>query len=476
MDNKGRIVSDEFTKLTIVGLVIVQLAMANGVYLFLCYAVLFFLLYHLSQPYKPAIFTVVAINHMVQILPGIWLANYLDKDLNYRAIYTERATVLSLIGLLFLFAPLIYQQNKIKRLSLNEFKVQASRLSTNRTLNCYLIALAITTVLTGVAFLYAGFTQIILSVVKIKWFFFLLFGYLVFLKKEKKTVFYLLVAFEFISGFYSFFSEFKTVIYYLAVLLLSFVANINFKQLAIGAIGIFCLVFLGLMWTSVKNDYRTFLNKGEAKQVTSVSKDDALEKLLELSNESQEKGTEGSTKAFLERLQYTYHFAKAIERVPEAIPFQNGANWLENIEFATTPRFLNPDKPVIDNSAKATKYTGIRYLGTKQGVSFSLGYFAEFYIDFGPYLMMFGILFLGFIYAMLYKYFLNRASDNPIFNYALVGAFFFEFANFEIDGTFLTGRLFASIVTFFALSYFFGKPLLNYISVNNKENSQQAGV
>jgi hypothetical protein len=476
MDNKARIVSDEFTKLSIVGLVVVQLALANGLYLFLCYAVLFFLMYHLSQPYKPAIFTVVAINHMVQILPGIWLANYLDKDLNYRAIYTERATILSLIGLIFLFAPLMYQQNKIKRLSLNEFKVQASRLSTNRTLNCYLIALAITTVLTGVAFLYAGFTQIILSVVKIKWFFFLLFGYLVFLKKEKKMVFYLLVAFEFFSGFYSFFSEFKTVIYYLAVLLLGFVSTINFKQLAIGAIGLFCLVFLGLMWTSVKNDYRAFLNKGEAKQVTSVSQDDALEKLLELSNESQEKGTEGSTKAFLERLQYTYHFAKALERVPEVIPFQNGANWLDNIEFATTPRFLNPDKPVIDNSAKTTKYTGIRYLGTKQGVSFSLGYFAEFYIDFGQYLMMFGILFLGFVYAKLYKYFLTSSSDNPIFNYALVGAFFFEFANFEIDGTFLTGRLFASIVTFFALTYFFGRPLLNYISVKNSDNKQQESV
>lgn len=467
MLNKTKIVSDELTQLSIVALVALQLMLPNGFYLFLCYTVLLYLLYNLSQPYKPAIFTIVAINHMVQVLPGIWLANYLDKDLNYRSIYTDRATILSIIGFLFLFAPVMYQQNKLKKMSLPEFKVQALRLSTTKTLHCYLIALAITSVLTGLAFVFAGFTQIILSVVKVKWFFFLLFGYQVFLKKEKQLIFYLLVGFEFISGFYSFFSEFKTVIYYLAVLLLGFVATINFKQLAIGAVGIFCLVFLGLMWTSIKNEYRTFLNKGEAQQVAAVSKDDALEKLLELSNASQEKGTEGSTKAFLERLQYTYHFAKTIERVPEVIPFQNGANWAENIEFATTPRFLNPDKPIIDNSAKTTRYTGIRYLGTKQGVSFSLGYFAEFYIDFGPYFMMLGILALGFVYAFLYKYFLTRSSDNPIYNYALVGAFFFEFANFEIDGTFLTGRLFASIVTFVALGWFFGKPLLNYISVKN---------
>lgn len=467
MLNKTKIVSDELTQLSIVALVALQLMLPNGFYLFLCYTVLLYLLYNLSQPYKPAIFTIVAINHMVQVLPGIWLANYLDKDLNYRSIYTDKATILSIIGFLFLFAPVMYQQNKLKKMSLPEFKVQALRLSTTKTLHCYLIALAITSVLTGLAFVYSGFTQIILSVAKIKWFFFLLFGYQVFLKKEKMLIFYLLVAFEFVSGFYSFFSEFKTVIYYLAVLLLGFVATINFRQLAIGAAGIFCLVFLGLMWTSIKNEYRTFLNKGEAKQVAAVSKDDALEKLLELSSESQEKGTETSTKALLERLQYTYHFAKAMERVPEVIPFQKGANWADNIEFATTPRFLNPDKPIIDNSAKATKYTGIRYLGTKQGVSFSLGYFAEFYIDFGPYFMMLGILALGFVYAFLYKYFLTRSSDNPIYNYALVGAFFFEFSNFEIDGTFLTGRLFASIVTFVVLGWFFGKPLLSYISVKN---------
>jgi len=105
MDNKPRIVSDELTKLSIVGLVLVQLVLANGLYLFLCYAVLFYLLYNLSQPYKPAIFTIVAINHMVQILPGIWLANYVGKDLNFRAFYTDKATILSLVGVLFLFAP-----------------------------------------------------------------------------------------------------------------------------------------------------------------------------------------------------------------------------------------------------------------------------------------------------------------------------------------------------------------------------------
>lgn len=178
-----------------------------------------------------------------------------------------------------------------------------------------------------------------------------------------------------------------------------------------------------------------------------------------------DEGIEGAMLSFLDRIQYTYHFGKTLERVPDFIPFQNGANWMANIEFSTTPRFLNPNKPTIDNSLKATKYTGIKYNTAKQGTSFSLGYFAEFYVDFGSYLMMPAILLLGLVYGWIYKFFLTRTFDNPVFTYAVVGAFFFEFSNYEMDGTFLAGRLFASLVTFFALNYFFTKKLIRYISV-----------
>jgi len=302
---------------------------------------------------------------------------------------------------------------------------------------------------------------------KIKWFFFLLFGYQAILKKERLPIFYVLVAFEFLSGFYSFFSDFKIVIYYLAILLMTFIAAINFRQFLIACLLGTAMFYIGLMWTSIKGDYRSFLNKGSTQKVAAVSKDEAIDKLIALSGQANETGIEGSTTALLDRMQYTYHFAKTLERVPEIIPFQNGDNWLTNIEFATTPRFLNPDKPTVDNSVKATKYTGIRYATAKQGVSFSLGYFAEFYIDFGSYMMMPAILLLGFIYARLYRFFLTNPSDNPVFNYAIVGAFFFEFFNFEMDGTFLAVRLFASIVTFFAMNFFFSKPLLKYISIPN---------
>ena len=464
---RSKIKLDELSIFFIIILVIVQNLFSNGLYLFVCYASGIFLFNRLSQPYKPGVFTVIALNHLLQIVAGVWLANFLDKDINYRSYNTGYATLLSITGLIFLVAPIIYQQDKIKRLSLSDFKMHAFRLSTQKSLNCYLIALFVTSFLLGIAFLFTGLTQIIISIVKIKWFFFLLFGYQAVSKKEKLVIFYALVAFEFVTGFYSFFSDFKTVVYYLAILLISFVVTINFRQLILFFFFAAVLAFMGVAWTSIKTDYRSFLNKGERSQSVQVSKDEAMDKLISLSNNIDQNSSQGATIDLLDRLQYTFHFAKTMERVPAIIPYQNGSNWLDNIAFATTPRFLNPDKPTIDNSIKTTKYTGIRYATAKQGASFSLGYFAEFYIDFGPFYMMPMLFLMGLFYSRIYKYFLTKASNNPVFNYSLVGAFFFEFYAFEMDGTYIAGRLFASIVTFFVMNFFFTKPLLNYLSVKN---------
>ena len=241
----------------------------------------------------------------------------------------------------------------------------------------YIGTFFITSVLNAIAFSYAGITQIIFSLVKVKWMLFLLFGFQCFLKDKNKKIFYLFVVFEFLSGFLSFFSDFKTVIFYLAVLIITLVDKLRFKQVfAVVIIGMLLGLF-GLIWTNVKGEYRSFLNSGSTKQVVGVESDVALNKLYDLSRQVNDEKLNGSVVQMLDRMQYTYHFAKTIDRMPSVLPFEKGENWLTSLEFATTPRFLNPDKPLYDATAKVRKYTGLRYLGKEQGVSFSLSYFAD---------------------------------------------------------------------------------------------------
>jgi hypothetical protein len=460
---KSKIYFDDAARSLLLLILISQFFFTNGVLLFAGMAIFFVLISNIQQPYKPAVFTIMLIYHFVQISASIWQSNYLGKDINYRSDNTEYAIIVSYIGLLFLFLPIIYYQNKIPKLSLSQFTNYANELSIDKTFRVYVVGFFAMNALTGIAFLIPSLTQIIFSLGNIKWFLFLLFGFQSILKNRKRKEFYIFCALEFAMGFYSYFSEFKTIIFFIAFLFLCLLAYVRFNKMLVAILSLVILVFAGIFWTSVKGDYRSFLNKGSKSQSVQVEKGEALNKLLELSQNRNKNSFDDATENFLDRLQYTYHMAKAMDRVPSVIPYQNGANWLSTFEFVFTPRILNPEKGVYDASKKASKFTGIQYAGVKRGTSVSLGYFADGYLDFGYVGMFIPLLILGFIYGKSYFYFIKKSSNNYIFNYAVVGALFMELFAFESDNIFVLGRLYVNLLVFFLLKIFFFPRLMAYI-------------
>ena len=412
-------------------------------------------IYYLQQPYKSSVFSIIFFYHFLQIIAGIWQATYLGKDINYRSGNMGLATITSLVSLMVMFAPIIYYQNKLPRLSFATLKNHADKLSLNKTLYAYVIAFLISGVLSPIRFLLPGYTQIIITVVNLKWFFFLLFGFQCLLKNKRKKEFYFFVGIEFLLGFYSFFSDFKTVVFFVAVLYLTMLTMISIKKLLIGC-GVFIIVFFGAtIWTTVKVEYRQFLNKGSASQNVEVSQNEALTKLYEITNSQGKSITSSATGKFLDRLQATYHLAKTMDIVPDIIPYQNGKNWGETFAFVFTPRLFNPDKGELNTSEKASKYTGIKYAGLEQGTSFSLGYFGDCYIDFGLLGMAIGLFLIGLLFGVTYYYFLRNSSPNLIFNYSVVCALFMRFFAFEMDSVFFIGNLFTDLLTYFLLVQFF---------------------
>jgi hypothetical protein len=305
--------------------------------------------------------------------------------------------------------------------------------------------------------------QIVISLVKVKWFLFLLFGFQAILKRSMIRQFVFFILLEFSMGFFSYFSDFKTVIFYMGFIAMIFITKVYLRNVIYSVIAIIILFYMGVMWTSIKGEYRSFLNQGSKSQNVNVGKEDALNKLVELSGNRKEGSFDESAADFFDRLQYTYHLARTMDRVPSIIPYEGGKNIRSILEFTFTPRILNPDKPKLEATVKTTKYTGLSYLGARSGVSFSLGYFADCYIDFGYIGMFFPLIALGFIFGGLYYYFIKNSSKNFIFNYAVVGAMFMEFTAFETDGTYLMGRLFATSVTFLFLKILFFPWLYNHL-------------
>jgi hypothetical protein len=454
-------------------LLISQFFFTNGIILFAGMAIFFILMGNLNQPYKPVVFTIILIYHFIQISAGIWESNYINEDINYRSVSTDLATICSYIGLLFLFLPVVYYQNKIPPVTRALFVKHADRLSIDKTFRVYLISFFAMNALTGIAFLVPSLTQIFISIANIKWFIFLLFGYQSILKKRKRKEFYFFCALEFAMGFYSYFSEFKTIMFFIGSLYLCMLAVVTFNKMMIACAAIAVLFFGGVFWTSIKGDYRGFLNKGTSTQTIQVEKSAALDKLVELS-EKQNAGTfKESIHNFLDRFQYTFHLAKAMDRVPAVVPYQNGDNWGQTLRFVLTPRILDANKGTYDASIKATTYTGIRYSGAKRGTSVSLGYFADGYIDFGYVGMFIPLLILGLIFGKSYFYFVKNSSNNYLFNYAVVGALFMEHFAFESDSIFLAGRIYVNLVVFFLLKIFFFPKLMDYIKIPEKQLKEE---
>ena len=104
-------------------------------------------------------------------------------------------------------------------------------------------------------------------------------------------------------------------------------------------------------------------------------------------------------------MSYVQYFALTMVNVPTSMPYEHGALWAGAIRHIVTPRIFFPNKAVLDDSERASLYTGMAVAGAEQGTSIGIGYMAESYVDFGPIGMFLPILFLGIFYGLMYRYF-----------------------------------------------------------------------
>jgi hypothetical protein len=431
-----------------------SLPMQNSLYLLLAYAVLLIIIVLTWRLYLPNVFTFLMVFHWAQIITYIFYINSSWKgDMNFLTKSSAPAFLYSLIGLVvmsFVFSRVAYKDLEVSEAVLEE---ALYKINPKKVLYLYLFLYFISGVLSRSAFAFGSLTQVFINVALLKWAGFVLLGYLSYKNSKYRLFFGVAFALDFVGGFFSFFSSFKDVFFYTAVILMTFIATIDFKvSLKAGAV-VVALFYLAVIWTVIKGDYRSFLNEGSGQQVVNVSQERAFDKLSSLLSSVNEETVHEGVSSFFYRLQYVYHFAKSIDMVPASIPYQNGAVWLQTIQFVVVPRVVNPNKGTLDNSIKASKYTGLQFSGASRGVSFSLGYFADCYVDFGVPGMFIALAILAFIFAKIYRFFLLKATGNIVVNYAIVIAFFVQFCFFEMDGTFMFGRLFTSFIVFVILKY-----------------------
>lgn len=292
----------------------------------------------------------------------------------------------------------------------SEISQYLDTLDTRKTLIAYILFSIFSLGLYSLRFTIPGLFQGIVALGYIKWTLFFFMFYSAIKQGTYRWLLYLIIVFEFISGFASYFADFKTIIFMVVIVYLSLykISHLKFLMLTIAFLA---FGYLGVIWTSVKMDYREFLNQDSGRQVVAVSDGEALTFLANnVSDISDEQLTLGF-EAMIDRISYIDYLASCMEYVPSVLPHENGKLTREAIMHVLVPRLFNPNKAAIDDSQHLTKYTGVFYADGAMGVSFALGYVGDFYIDFGPIWMFFALFLfgslIGFIIKSIYKTSLN---------------------------------------------------------------------
>lgn len=433
-------------------MLLLSLLFPSGFYLFGGLAVLVFLIKTQWNIYTPGILIFIFSFQWIQVFAyPLWM-NLQGKDMEGLSGSAPIAFVLSLSGLVVMS---IVARSAILRLrvyALEDFVKEAILVDQYRLLLLYGFS---TVFLGGIGFVFgstSGFAQILISVSSVKWIFLLWLGAVVWVRNTNRWWLVLIIFYEFSAGLYSYFSDFKEVIFYVLILSLTFITRIRFAQfIRLAMVGFLLGIFM-LTWTAIKGGYRAYLNQGTRQQVINVSRSDALSNLTDRVQALRAEDFQKALSMSAYRLQYLYHFSLAMDRVPSRIPHQNGAVWGENISYVLTPRIFNPNKKIYSASIKASQYTGKQFAGLKEGSSFSLGYFADCYIDFGPVGMLLVLGVIGYLIARIYKTFYNFKGLNILLRFAIVNVALFEFIFFESDGLYLFGRTLTNFLVLYVLS------------------------
>lgn len=298
----------------------------------------------------------------------------------------------------------------------------------------------------------------------IKWGFFLATFITVFKRAPTLRIFmFAIIVVEFVLGLSSFFaSNFANILLFSLIALSAITKKISYQKSVLFAILGVSLFHMAILWTASKGTYRSYLNQGQATQTVTVSKEAARAKLLELIVKVDDATYTRAVEELVNRVGYIHYFAAAVRFVPARIPYEEGKIYLSAIGHFLVPRFINPDKEELDDSKHTNQYTGLGLSGKNRATSFSLGSFADAYIDFGPIFMFIPIFLFGYLVGSFFKYLYRPNLWGLIFT----GPFFLLINIFGADTTKALGFL----LIYFVVMAVLNKRLVKFLDPMMRQN------
>ncbi len=344
------------------------------------------------------------------------------KEGSFPAQMMNDATNYSLIGLFFFTFGLFIVIRNIQHQSIEKIL----ELYNPRKVLFLYVGVSIGIFLTsGIIWNFPAIVQYFYFFFFIKWGFFVVTFYIIHKKAPLlRSLLYTVIGIEILLSFASFFAgNFLNIASFSVLCLILLQPKLNIRAYIFIVTGVVGLVHLLILWSAIKGEYRSFVSAGQSTQTIQVSRGEANSRLFDLiSNVNEYQYKDGLSK-FVDRLGYIQFFAATLDYVPKTVPHQNGEIYLSAVQHYLVPRFINPNKKVLDDSKHTQEFTGIGVSGLEASTSFSLGYIADAYIDFGPVYMHVILFVFGALFGVFYK-FLYTKAPNELWAWILTAPFF----------------------------------------------------
>ena len=214
---------------------------------------------------------------------------------------------------------------------------------------------------------------------------------------------------ETVTGLTGYFANYKEAYFIVLIAMASTHRRPRIGLIIFGACSVAVVIWLSLVWTAVKPEYRMWVSGYTGEQVIVRP---LGERVAWMSDHmfSRAIDFDATSTTLLKRVGYTQFYADILQRLNEGVIPDGNNFYVKAIVHVLTPRVLFPDKGNLNDSAITTALTG-RRIGSN--TSMSVGYTAQANVDFGVPGMFAVIFLIGVMVVAIVRYFMTRPG--PLF-------------------------------------------------------------
>lgn len=416
-----------------------------------------------------AVFTFMIIWQWIQVTIKVFYADLLFLPVSEFVDTNSfnEAVMFSLLGLIVLASGIYLTTKNINVINIATLRNEAKHFSEKKLFYLWIAFSFFNSFVSGIMFRFMPLQQIFVGLLNIKMVIVAALMLVSFLNNKDKRYIYFVIVVEIVLGFTSYFSGFKSILFYLIIITATLYPKLNFKVSLKYASAIGLILVLGLTWILIRGEYRSFLNQGTGMQVVSVPMGQRLEYLGKLIFSIEFDYFGEGIELMIKRTSYSDFLAQVMDRVPAYTVYENGDLFLNTVKHIFMPRLFFPQKKSLDDSEITNIYTGRQYAGAAQGTSIGIGYMAYYYIDFGKYLMLIFIFLQGVLYGLVYKFFSKKIKRNFLV-FAVTLPIFMGVYLYETSQPKLIGGLLSSFIVMFIAAKYFLRYFISYVTIKKR--------